>query len=82
MYHYVQEHKVSRVCDSLLESVLGTLKPLLLGHTPESHPSEHRSLTPADEHTTGLLLQLALHVGIAVSDCIKALPSCTSGLGV
>ena len=70
---------MSHVCDALLESVLGTLKPLLLGHTPESHSFEHRSLTPADEHTTGLLLQLALHVGVAVSDlpCVGTLSSWT-----
>ncbi len=62
-----QESKLSTVCDGLLESVLGSLKPLLLGHTPDSAPSEARTLSPANETSVGLLLELALITGVTVS---------------
>lgn len=49
----------------LLQSVLCTVRPLLASATSSSVAS----LTPASEHSTALLLELALLVGITVSLC-------------
>lgn len=59
--------KLSTVCNGLLQSVLGSLKPLLLDHTS----FEARSLSPANERSAGLLLELALLTGVTV--CIRAI---------
>ncbi len=71
-----QKSKLSTVCDGLLESVLGSLKPLLLGHTPDSAPSEARTLSPANETSVGLLLELALITGVTVSMYINKIEIC------
>ena len=64
---YLQGHTADTVCTKLLESVLGTLKPLVASFTVTCHRSvDQGSLSPASEHSTGLLLQLALDIGITV----------------
>ncbi|XP_064405997.1 DNA-dependent protein kinase catalytic subunit-like isoform X2 [Halichondria panicea] len=80
----IKESKLSTVCDGLLESVLGSLKPLLLGHTPDSAPSEARTLSPANETSVGLLLELALITGVTPSafvDCLLDKDRDVPGLG-
>lgn len=48
---------------NLLQSVLCTVRPLLTSATSGSVAS----LSPASEHSTSLLLELALLIGITVS---------------
>ena len=47
----------------LLQSVLMSVKPLV----SSSHSESVATLTPAEDHSTSLLLELALLIGITVS---------------
>ena len=49
----------------MLDSVLGTLKPLV-SHSPGNAGSGVGLLSPASERSVGLLLELTLEIGITV----------------
>ena len=65
----VQGHSADDVVLKLLDLVLGTLKPLV-SQSPDSSTGSSGGgnlLSPASEQTTGLLLALALEIGVTVS---------------
>lgn len=64
---HIQGHTADSVVHKLLESVLGTLKPLV-SHSPSSSESGVGLLSPASEQSVGLLLELALEMGITVRE--------------
>lgn len=64
----LQCHSTDNLVSKLLESVFMTLRPLV---TQSGKSSDNGSgwgmLSPANKHSTGLLLELALQIGIMVS---------------
>lgn len=58
-------HTADSVVSRLLQSLLGTLRPLVSGREGEEN---HRSLlSPSNERSARLLLELALEIGTTVS---------------
>ena len=66
----VQGHSADDVVLKLLDSVLGTLKPLV-SQSPDTSSTGSSGggslLSPASEQSTGLLLSLTLEIGVTVS---------------
>lgn len=66
----MQGHSADDVVLKLLDSVLGTLKPLVSQSTDTSSTGSSGGvslLSPASEQSTGLLLSLTLEIGVTVS---------------
>lgn len=66
----MQGHSADDVVLKLLDSVLGTLKPLV-SQSPDTSSTGSSGggslLSPASEQSTGLLLSLTLEIGVTVS---------------
>ena len=62
LWFYTQGHTEGSVVSQLLQSVLGTVTPLLLAVSDNAAST----LSPSTAHTTSLLLQLALLIGLSV----------------
>lgn len=65
----MQGHSADDVVLKLLDSVLGTLKPLV-SQSPDTSTGSSGGgslLSPASEQSTGLLLSLGLEIGVTVS---------------
>ncbi len=58
-------HTADTIVSKLLQSLLGTLKPLVSGM--EGGEGRKRLLSPSNERSAVLLLELALEIGIRVS---------------
>lgn len=71
----MQGHSADDVVLKLLDSVLGTLKPLVSQSTDTSSTGSSGGgslLSPASEQSTGLLLSLGLEIGVTVScNCVQ-----------
>ena len=59
----LQGHSANVAVSKLMDSVLGTVKPLF----SRASDGSQSLLSPASERSTGLLLELALEIGIVVN---------------